>query len=112
MLLSESNGVLAKDRAEGESGAAGEPSRLRPRRPLRTYARLIAARSGMRRSPFQRLAAPIAVASRPAPARLASPVAWSPFAPPIERILFRHIDPSTFWLIRRARGRERGLFCC
>ena len=33
-------------------------------------------------APFQRLAAPIAVASRPAPARLASRVAWSPFAPP------------------------------
>jgi len=29
----------------------------------------------MRRSPFQRLAAPTAVASSPAPARLASPVA-------------------------------------
>jgi hypothetical protein len=33
-------------------------------------------------APFQRLAAPIAVASRPAPARLASRVALSPFAPP------------------------------
>jgi hypothetical protein len=31
---------------------------------------------------FQRLAAPVAVASRPAPARLVSRVAWSPFAPP------------------------------
>src|SRR5881296_3399152 len=39
----------------------------------------------MRRSSFQQLAAPIAVASRPAPARLASPVAWSPFAPPFTR---------------------------
>jgi hypothetical protein len=36
-------------------------------------------------APFQQLAAPIAVASRPAPARLASPVAWSPFAPPFAR---------------------------
>ena len=77
--------VRGDKRAEADSGAAGEPSRLRPRRPLRRYARLIAARSGMRRSPFQRLAAPIAVASRPAPARLASPVAWSPFAPPFAR---------------------------
>jgi len=34
---------------------------------------------------FQRLAAPITVASRPAPARLASRVAWFPFAPPLAR---------------------------
>ena len=66
-------------------GPRAKPSGLRPRRPLPTCARLIAARPGMRRSPFQRLAAPIAVASRPAPARLASPVAWSPFAPPFAR---------------------------
>jgi hypothetical protein len=60
----------------------GVPSKLRPRRPLCRHARLTAARSGVRRSSFQRLAAPIAVASRPAPARLASRVALSPFAPP------------------------------
>ena len=77
--------VRRRQVSRGESGAVGEPSRLRPRRPLHRYARLIAARSGMRQSPFQRLAAPIAVASRPAPARLASPVAWSPFAPPFAR---------------------------
>src|SRR5439155_23815886 len=77
--------IRGDKRAEAESGAAGEPSKLRPRCPLRRYARLIAARSGMRRSSFQQLAAPIAVASRPAPARLASPVAWSPFAPPFAR---------------------------
>jgi hypothetical protein len=34
---------------------------------------------------FYRLAAPIAVASRPAPARLVARVAWSPFAPPFAR---------------------------
>ena len=46
--------VRRRQVSRGESGAVGEPSRLRPRRPLHRYARLIAARSGMRQSPFQR----------------------------------------------------------
>jgi len=47
--------ALTRVRLEGDKwsrGPWGGPSRLRPRRPLRWHARLIAARSGVRWSSF------------------------------------------------------------